>query len=278
MTTSNLLLETLNHKGKIVEGCYFSDDPALRAISTMAILYLVGLGVERSNETAKALFEIAAEKGEKEALFQIALLKEVESDPLAIQYYEKSARQGHPLSMYKLGLNCLLKDNLDVEKANAYFSQATQYNDARVMRCLTILYENGSEQFPANLEKTYEMCQKGAKLGDLYCKWRLGVMYEQGQGVEVNLQKAFELYQEAVEGELPDAQNNLAVLYCKGEVVEQDFKKARMYFLLAAEQNHVEAMLNLSKLYSGPLPDEAKAKEWAEKAKALLDGNVAIKN
>lgn len=59
-----------------------------------------------------------------------------------------------------------------------------------------------------------------ARLGDAEAQFRLGEMYEKGEGVEQDYEHAAELYLEAARQGNADAQNNLAFMYFKGEYVK----------------------------------------------------------
>ena len=69
----------------------------------------------------------------------------------------------------------------------------------------------------------------------------LGKLYEFGYGVKQNLQKTIELYQEAAKLGNMDAIFNLGVIYEKGLGVTQSSEEALKYFKIAHERGHKQA-------------------------------------
>ena len=60
----------------------------------------------------------------------------------------------------------------------------------------------------------------------IIAQYKLGVMYEFGEGVEKDYKKAFELYEKAANQGHSIAQNNLGLFYYHGRGVNKDKKKA----------------------------------------------------
>ena len=50
-----------------------------------------------------------------------------------------------------------------------------------------------------NYKKAFEWYKKAAKQGFAKAQYNLGIMYQNGQGVDVNYKKAFEWYEKAAE-------------------------------------------------------------------------------
>ncbi len=71
--------------------------------------------------------------------------------------------------------------------------------------------------------------------------FRLGVLYEYGQGVEKNLTKAAQLYTKACDLKEGMGCGNLGVLYYDGDGVKRDSKKADQYFSKACKLGNQEA-------------------------------------
>ena len=60
--------------------------------------------------------------------------------------------------------------------------------------------------------------------------FKIGLMYEKGNGVEQDLEKAFQFYKIAAENNISAAQLNLAILYNLGEGVEQNIEQAVYWY------------------------------------------------
>jgi TPR repeat protein len=90
-----------------------------------------------------------------------------------------------------------------------------------------------------------------AELGDVEAQFNLGVLYDEGAGVEQDLAVAADWYRKAAEQGFIDAQTNLGIMYYFGHGVARDYHEATKWFRLAAEQGDAEAAGYLSKI-----PDE----------------------
>ena len=87
-----------------------------------------------------------------------------------------------------------------------------------------------------------------AELGDVEAQYNLGVLYDEGAGVEQDLAVAAGWYRKAAEQGFMDAQTNLGIMYYHGQGVERDYQEAAKWFRLAADQGDTEASGYLSKI------------------------------
>jgi TPR repeat protein len=94
-----------------------------------------------------------------------------------------------------------------------------------------------------------ELFTKAADQGHAQAQYNLGVMYENGQGVEQDFKEAVKWYQKAADQGLAYAQYNLGVMYEKGQGVEQDFKEAVKWYQKAADQGDAYAQYGLGFMY-----------------------------
>lgn len=111
--------------------------------------------------------------------------------------------------------------------------------------------------------------EEAAERGDAEAQFRLGVMYQWGEGAVPNLARAAEWYRRAAEQGLAKAQNNLGLLYAQGQGVPQDYVAAYMWFTLAAplSGDNSKAKRNLQLLESLMTPEQIaegqrRADEW----------------
>jgi len=126
-----------------------------------------------------------------------------------------------------------------------------------------------------------------AKSGDAQGQFDLAMAYREGEDIQKDLQASFKWLKEAAKGGHVEAQYELAGAYvveAEGQRVmamfqtpnaikdfARDYGFAVHWFHEAAQKGHVGAQLELAKLYFagwGIQQNDAKAKEWAEKAKA----------
>jgi TPR repeat protein len=73
-----------------------------------------------------------------------------------------------------------------------------------------------------------------AKEGDVAAQYRLGVMYDAGEGVRENDTEAVRWYRLAADQGAFEAQEQLAYKYWEGEGVPQNYVEASKWFALAA--------------------------------------------
>jgi TPR repeat protein len=94
----------------------------------------------------------------------------------------------------------------------------------------------------------YEEWLPLAELGDVEAQYNLGVMYDEGAGVEQDLATAAAWYRKAAEQGFVDAQTNLGIMYYYGQGVSRDPVEAAHWFSQAAERGDREAAGYLQRL------------------------------
>ncbi len=122
-------------------------------------------------------------------------------------------------------------------------------------------------------EKDYTKAVKwylaAAKSGHFKAQNNLGVLYEDGRGVEQDLKQAVRWYTEAAESGLPAAQSNLARMYDNGLGADQDQAEAAHWYREAALQGHVKSQYRLGVMYDqgiGVGENPGRAAKWYRKA------------
>jgi len=84
-----------------------------------------------------------------------------------------------------------------------------------------------------------------ASQGYARAQCRLGLMYDNGRGVDQSFERAAEYYEAAARQGTVDAQYNVGCLYYKGNGVEQSFATAREWWMKSAEQGNESAIKGL---------------------------------
>ena len=109
--------------------------------------------------------------------------------------------------------------------------------------------------FPAAAQMSEEIAAARAKFaatkrlaehGRVSAQFRLGAMYNQGEGVAQNYTKAARWYRRAAKQGHPGAQNNLGSMYQSGKGVPQNYTIALKWYRMAAEQGDNSAQNNLA--------------------------------
>ena len=98
-----------------------------------------------------------------------------------------------------------------------------------------------------------------AELGDVEAQYNLGVLYDEGAGVDQDLAVAADWYRKAAEQGFMDAQTNLGMMYYYGQGVARDYHEAAKWFRLAADQGDDEASEYLGKIPGDSHPQKTVA-------------------
>jgi TPR repeat protein len=111
--------------------------------------------------------------------------------------------------------------------------------------------DDGLTAFTAgNYQQAFDLWKPLAEAGDAKARYNLGLMFEQGLGVEKNLPQARLLFTAAAKQGDADAQYQLGFIYYQGEGVFRSNKEALQWWSLAAAQQHPRAQFNLGILYA----------------------------
>ena len=78
-------------------------------------------------------------------------------------------------------------------------------------------------------------------VGEMY--YRLGLLYEKGEGIPHDMKKAIQMYEEAVKNESDKAYYHLGLLYYYGIGVDQDKELGMKYINRAAILGNLEAQV-----------------------------------
>lgn len=151
-----------------------------------------------------------------------------------------------------IGLLCLLLSCI-----SAMTSYADSYNTGAVY------FANGDYATALNIWMPL------AKQGNPAAQYSIGLLYDQGKGVNKDSQQALKYFQQAVEQNLPAAQYYLGIKYYAGLGVEKSPRKARQLLTEAAHQDHLQAQYQLGILYDkgeGGSQDIQAAIKWLTKA------------
>jgi uncharacterized protein YdaT len=158
----------------------------------------------------------------------------------------------------------------DYAKARDWYEKAADGGNPDAMFKLGVIYQNG-QGVALDYAKAREWYEKAADGGNADAMANLGWLYAHGQGVALDSAKAREWYEKAVAKDNAPAMFHLGYLYDTGFGVPQDYAKAREWYEKAADKGNASAMANLGLLYAngrGVPQDYAKAREWYEKAAA----------
>ncbi|CAK0813977.1 unnamed protein product [Prorocentrum cordatum] len=203
---------------------------------------LLGMGVPKSVEKARELFEEAHRGGEPAAALRLGEMflggmGVAQSFRQARQLFEEACRGGEPAAGVRLGEMYLggIGVPKSVEKARELFEEAYRGGvPAAAVRW--------GEMYLRGMGVTYRGGQPGAALG-------LGEMYLDGMGVAKNVEKARELFEEAYRGGEPAAALRLGDMYLDGMGVPQSVEKAQELFEEAYRGGNAEVTEAVSSIW-----------------------------
>jgi uncharacterized protein len=89
--------------------------------------------------------------------------------------------------------------------------------------------------------KAYKEFKESAALGNASAQYRLGSMYDEGQGMPKDSTEAANWYRRAADQGNASAQYSLGLMYARGDGVPKDYFLAYMWFDLAAAQGNDRA-------------------------------------
>jgi len=226
--------------------------------------------VDQNSTLAIEWYTKSADQGNSDAQRNLATMyyngKGVAQDyKKAFDLFYKAAQKGDACAQYWLGLcyqqgKGIAQDN---KLAVEWYTQSADQENSDAQRCLAMMYYNGEGE--QNYEKAFELFSKAAYKGDAYAQYRVGLCYDQGEGIVKNYQLAAEWYTKSADQENSDAQRNLGRLYHFGNGVRKNYTKAFQFFLKSAERGDAYAQWRVGEYYEqgkGVLQNYTLAVEW----------------
>jgi TPR repeat protein len=162
----------------------------------------------------------------------------------------------------------------DLEVIPVALEQAAELNNADAMTALGNAYLQGARGRSKDPVVARKWFEKAAALGNELAMHRLGLLYQNGDGVAKNIGEARQWYEKAALLNDSFAMNQLGRLYEDGNGVLKDYATARSWFEKAAALNNAVAMRNLGNLFEngwGVAQNYAEAHKWYQKATELAD-------
>jgi TPR repeat protein len=136
----------------------------------------------------------------------------------------------------------------DIAKARSIWQKLAEAGDRQAMNNLGVLYDQG-KGLEADAGRAVYWFEKAARAGHLAGMSNYGRMLESGRGIAENPREAALWFDRAAREGQPEAQYNLGLLYERGRGVKQDDRTAAAWFGRAAAQQQVEALARLGHCY-----------------------------
>lgn len=136
----------------------------------------------------------------------------------------------------------------DFLTARNIWQKLAEADDAQAMNNLGVLYDQGQGVEP-DTGRALHWFARSAKAGHPSGMSNYGRMLEQGRGMPANPAEAARWFDLAARQGQPEAQYNLGLLYERGRGVQRDSKAAAAWYSRAAAQQQTEALARLGHFY-----------------------------
>ena len=219
------------------------------AMTLLGEMYANGQGVRQDDAKAEGWYKLAAERGNRESIFAIALFRLAgRNGPAnrneAAKLLATATKLGHPLAAYNLAL----------------------------------LYLEG-EVFPQDFARAAELLRQAADAGNADAQYALAVFYKEGRAVPQDLAESARWLRAAADGDHIDAMVEYAIALYNGTGVPRDEEAAVSLLLKAARKGSAIAQNRLARVLAtgrGAPKDEVEALKWHLIAKEAGNGDPTL--
>ncbi|KAI9270679.1 hypothetical protein BDA99DRAFT_534789 [Phascolomyces articulosus] len=193
----------------------------------------------------------------------------MENHPEALSWFEKSANNGNKYGQYISGVYYEKGIGVDknIEKAKEYFLSSAKQDFADAQSALGILLIDQQQLY----EQGKEWLDRSAQMDNARGLLKLGIMYENGQGVPCNPEQAMSYYKTAaITADDPKAQYLVGLNYRLGAMgLPKDVKEAGRYLARSARGGFAPAQRIIGLMLAQGLmgrKDEKSAFHWFQAA------------
>ncbi|KAF9922889.1 hypothetical protein FBU30_006986 [Linnemannia zychae] len=151
------------------------------------------------------------------------------------------------------------------------------HGDENAQTELGDMYKGGSGDFKQNYQKAMNWYLKAAIQGNAKAQYSIGIMYQDGLGVQQDYTTAMIWYQKAASRGHAGAQCNIGCMYDSGQGAQLDHVAALTWFHKSADQGYAHALYNIGVSYmngQGVPRDSAKGMTWLHKAAIQGDADL----
>ncbi|CEG67485.1 hypothetical protein RMATCC62417_03910 [Rhizopus microsporus] len=216
---------------------------------------------------AMAWYEMAAEKGNANAVYEIAQMFmygiTVKQDyDEAKKRYEAAANMGSTDAICAIGLMYAYGRGVvpSKQKAIKYFQQAADMGSAVALYNMALIYKTGEDDEEYSIvkegddvkkdnQKALEYLNKASEMGLPNAVGLIGVMHSSGRGIEHSNAKAMNCFQKAARGGCIWSMYHLGQRYYKGTFVYQDYEEAMTWYKKAIDKCQSDALCKIDGVY-----------------------------
>jgi hypothetical protein len=214
--------------------------------------------------------------------------------PLAAQWYQKAAAQGHAGAELNLGQLYAKGEGVpqDLAKARQLIQAAANQGLAPAQQALANLNAGGAKPLPgadawnAGVARyragdhtgAAKLVLEAAQAGHPTAIYEMGYLYENGDGVPKNLNEALRWYRLGAEKGEASSEAALGQFYENGQGVPDDWVEAAKWYTKSAQQDNKAGAFRLGRAYQygiGVPINLGQSIAWYDKAAAQGDGQAA---
>ena len=151
--------------------------------------------------------------------------------------------------LHKAPANPAPRGNATAHKAPDRVIRLANADNPVAQTILGLRYLDGTVDTAVNLPEALKYLTAAAIQGQPVAQYRLGTLYERGQGVPADGAKAAHWYQMAANQGNRKAMHNLAVAYASGATGKKNMAEAARWFAKAAALGLSDSQFNLAVLY-----------------------------
>ena len=215
----------------------------------IGVWYKRGWGGEEKKNQAVKWLERAVHKGNTSAMCDLGVyyhngnLGLAQSFTKANEFYALAADKGHAFARFNLGYSYHFGKGdlaIDFNRCVKLYEQSAKQGVINAQGILAEMYDLGSRDGDQELCFRWNLVL--AKRGDIEAMFRIGMDYDDGNGVEQNSESAFEWYMKVAEKGDRHAQFNVGFMFETGEGVEVDLVQAMHWYQKSAAQGLQQAI------------------------------------
>jgi uncharacterized protein len=220
-----------------------------KAMTLLGELYARGLGVRRDDAKAAEWYKLAADRGDRDAVFALAMFalqgRAGPSDrEAAAKLLAAAAKLGHTVAAYDLAL----------------------------------LYIEG-HLFPQDFPRAAELLRTAAQAGSPEAQYTLGTLYKEGRGVPKDMKEAVRLFALASLADNTDAEVEYGIALFNGNGVAKNEQAAAAQFRKAALHGNAIAQDRLAWILAegrGAPKNPVEATKWHLISKARGETDLPL--
>ena len=246
-----------------------NNDP--KAMTMLGELYANALGIKRDEAKAAEWYKRAADAGDREAMFALAMLdlsgrgSTAANREEGAKWLASSAKLGNPKAAYNLALLYLDGQTFpqDVRRAAELLRLAADAGNPEAQYALATFYKEGTG-VEKSIDKAVRLLQAAALADNVDAEVEYAIALFNGTGTPKNQAAAVALLRKAAKQNSPIAQNRLARVLVTGMGAPMDKIEGLKWHLVAKTAGKGDLMLDEALAQASP-EDRAKAEEAARK-------------